>query len=190
MYQETLKLIVEHTRIVGGLEKSMEEWKDIKGWENYYQVSDLGRVRSLDRRITHNNGNQYFIKGVILKFYLDKDGYSRVNLKRNNKQKSYSVHRLVCEAYKANWDSTLEVNHLDFDRTNNNVCNLEMCTHSENVWHSTVNGRGRWDGIPSHIVQQIRQLKGYVGQRQLARLYSVARSTVSDIHNNKTRVYY
>ena len=108
----------------------IEEWKDIKGYEGLYQVSNLGRVKSLK-----------FGKERILKTGVDRYGYISVNLYKNNKRKLCKVHRLVAEAFIPNLENKPEVNHLDEDKTNNMVSNLEWCTRNENVNHGTRNKR-------------------------------------------------
>lgn len=107
----------------------METWKDIKGWEGKYQVSNLGRVKSLNYC---NTGNP-----SILKTGTDCNGYLKVTLYRNNKGKTYNVHRLVAEAFIPNPQCFPEVNHKDETRTNNNVENLEWCTRQYNLNYGT-----------------------------------------------------
>ena len=107
-----------------------EEWRDIKGYEGLYQVSNLGRVKSLIR----GTGNQFrFSKvEVILKPHLTKKGYFRLSLSKNNKRKSFQVHRLVAEAFIPNPNNYPQVNHKDENKTNNCVDNLEWCTNKYN----------------------------------------------------------
>ena len=113
----------------------MEEiWKDIKGYEGLYQVSNLGRVRSLDRYV----GN-YLFKGKIMKENLNSRGYLRLHLSMNNKQKEHKIHKLVAEAFIDNPDKLTEVNHINGIKTDNKVSNLEWCTHKENMLHAFYN---------------------------------------------------
>lgn len=106
-----------------------EIWKDILGYEGLYQVSSYGRVRSLDRYDRMN----HFLKGRILKLYTRKGGYLFVQLHLNGKGKNYLVHRLVAIAFIPNPDNLPEVNHLDEDKTNNRVENLEFCDRKYNI---------------------------------------------------------
>ena len=103
----------------------MEEiWKDIEGYEGLYQVSNMGRVRSLRRNI-------------ILKNKIESNRYERVVLSTNNIPKGYSVHRLVANAFIPNPNNYPIVNHKDENRTNNCVDNLEWCTQKYNVNYGT-----------------------------------------------------
>lgn len=115
-----------------------EIWKDIKNYEGYYQVSNLGRVRSLPRY----DSNNHRLKGRILKTTI-RSGYYNLNLSKGNKRKSYQVHRLVAMAFIPTDDYSLFINHIDINRLNNKVSNLEWCTQKENVNHSSFKMRHR-----------------------------------------------
>jgi hypothetical protein len=114
-----------------------EIWKDIEGYEGYYQVSDLGRVKRLPRgrqwpyRQTHNNIRKQHVK----------NGYLQVNLSKDNKVKWVGVHRLVAMAFIPNPNNYPQVNHIDECKTNNVVTNLEWCTQSQNQMHGTARQR-------------------------------------------------
>lgn len=110
----------------------IEEWKDIRGYEGSYQVSNLGRVRSLSRKTKAG-----FRKGMILVLMIDKFGYSLVNLSR----KSYKVHRLVAETFIDNPQGLKCVNHKDENKTNNCVDNLEWCSYEYNNNYGSRNMR-------------------------------------------------
>ena len=112
-----------------------ENWKDIEGYEGYYQVSDLGRVRSLDRVVIAINGKRFPFKGKILKPHEDRNGYLRVELhKENKKYKKEYVHRLVALAFVKNPDPDRfkEINHKDEDKKNCASENIEWCDRSYN----------------------------------------------------------
>ena len=101
----------------------IEEWKDIKGYEGLYQVSNLGRVKSKT--------------GRIRKTTFTNSGYELVVLYNNCKSKGFTIHRLVAEALLPNPENKPQVNHIDEDKTNNAVFNLEWVTAKENVNHGT-----------------------------------------------------
>lgn len=118
-----------------------EEWKDIIGYENMYQISNTGQVRSVDRIVFA--GKHYVptrIKGCIIKTRISKNGYVMVTLSNKSKTKHLYVHRLVAEAFIPNPDNKREVNHKDTNKLNNNVNNLEWTTSSENKIHAHKNG--------------------------------------------------
>lgn len=118
----------------------VEEWKDISGYEGYYQVSNLGNVKSLDRTILQNNGVTINPKGKQLKQHLNHKGYPEVNLTRGGKAKGFRIHRLVAIAFIPNTDNKPEVNHINCIKTDNSVDNLEWVTGVENIRHAFQNG--------------------------------------------------
>lgn len=105
----------------------MEQWKSVVGYEGFYEVSNKGMLRNA--------------KGILKKFHVD-HGYCYVHLHREGKHKKCLMHRLVAMAFIANPLNKRCVNHLDSNRQNNHVENLEWCTHSENNKHLYANGRG------------------------------------------------
>ena len=112
-----------------------EEWRDIKGYEGYYQVSNLGRVRSVDRYCACWSSVR-FVKGA-LKNVRPHNGYLVVDLSLNGKSKTISVHRLVAQAFIPNTDNLPQVNHKDENKQNNCVDNLEWCTCEYNIKYGT-----------------------------------------------------
>ena len=110
-----------------------EIWKDIKGYEGQYQVSNKGNVRSVDR-INHI-GSKY--SGRTLKPWYDRYGYLTVDLYKNGVRKKKRVHRLVVEAFIPNSNGFPEVNHIDEVKDNNELSNLEWCTSKYNSNYGT-----------------------------------------------------
>ncbi len=115
----------------------MEEiWKDIAGYEGKYEVSNLGRVRGVERKTTLCNQHGEFQRkehGRIKSQCMNrKDGYRNVRLYRDGKERTLYVHRLVAQAFIPNPDNLPEVNHKDEDTTNNRVDNLEWCSSKYN----------------------------------------------------------
>lgn len=137
----------------------MEIWKDVVGYEGYYQVSNLGNVKSVDRVIYSDKlhiGTKRELKGKLLKPYINKHGYLALALTKNGNEKLMRVHRLVTEAFIDNPNNYDQVNHIDGDKTNNKVENLEWCNNQYNVIHAYENG------LIKHYSRQINQydLKG------------------------------
>ena len=110
----------------------IEQWKSIKDYENY-QVSNLGRVKSLNYRHTG--------KEKILKADKDKDGYLRVVFCKNGQIKKFLIHRLVATMFIENPENKPFINHIDCNPSNNNVDNLEWCTQKENMQYASKLGR-------------------------------------------------
>jgi hypothetical protein len=110
-----------------------EIWKDILGYEGFYQVSNLGRVRSVDRIVKGKFGSIQHKKGVMLAPAINTAGYYSVALTKNAKGKAFRVHRLVAEAFIPNPSNYPIINHKDENKLNNNVNNLEWCTYSYNT---------------------------------------------------------
>ena len=116
-----------------------EIWKDIKGYEGLYQISSFGNVKSLDRYIINKNGDKQYFPGKYLTQGIS-DNYLKVILSKNNKQRTFRVHILVARAFIPNPENKPEVNHIDGNKKNNKVNNLEWNTRSENELHAYKNG--------------------------------------------------
>ena len=123
----------------------MEIWKDVVGYEGYYQVSNEGNVRSVDRQVECKNSLRVY-KGRQLVACSDDKGYIRVLLSVAGKHKSCQVHRLVATAFLPNLDDLPEVNHKDENPNNNHVDNLEWCSKPYNLSYGT----GRTRSVKSH----------------------------------------
>lgn len=112
-----------------------EIWKDVKDYEGLYQVSNIGRIKSLSRFVnTYKKGR--IKKEHILSIIDNGNGYCYVTLSKNNKHKNYFVHRLVASAFINNPNNYKEINHKDNNKKNNCVDNLEWCDRSYNVKYS------------------------------------------------------
>ena len=123
----------------------MEEiWKDIKGYEGYYMISNLGRVKSLERDVYRKDGKISYHKKEKIKIpKTTTDGYNAVVLSVNGISKTFSVHFLVADAFlsdKPNSTVKYEINHIDTNRKNNCANNLEWVSHLKNIQHSVTLG--------------------------------------------------
>lgn len=116
-----------------------EIWKDIKGYEGLYQVSNLGRVKSLKRKVYAGRGRMRWEDGGILSSYRNNgNGYKIVGLNKESKVKNKYIHRLVAEAFLENPNNLPYVNHKDENKANNCVENLEFCTAQYNCTYNNL----------------------------------------------------
>jgi hypothetical protein len=116
------------------LEKDQEIWKDVLGYEGIYQISSLGRVKSLSRK--RNDGG--ITKDIFLNPYLEKKGYFRYRLLKNKKAQKFLAHRLVAIAFVPNPLNKSSINHIDSIKTNNSSHNLEWVSVMENNCHKSL----------------------------------------------------
>ena len=115
-----------------------EIWRDIDGYEGMYQVSNLGNVKSKERRVVnHKSGATRIIYEMVMTPWDNGNGYLVVTLSDKHKRKNHYVHRLVAEAFLDREENKRYINHLDYNKYNNNVANLEWCTQLENVLYSS-----------------------------------------------------
>lgn len=116
-----------------------EVWKDIDGFEGVYQISNLGRVKSLRRYRKSKLGKNVLIEETILNGAVDAYGYKIIGLSKNGKSHRKKIHRLIAEAFIPNSENKPQINHIDGDKLNNSIENLEWCTSSENNLHKARN---------------------------------------------------
>jgi len=111
-----------------------EVWKPITDYEELYHISNYGRVKALERRVCISNKN-YFYKALILKSFVTKRGYYEVRLCSKNTSKAKKIHRLIAEHFITNPENKPQVNHIDGNRLNNEIKNLEWVNNRENSCH-------------------------------------------------------
>lgn len=157
-----------------------EVWKDIAGYEGLYQVSNRGRVKSLARNTT---------KGGILTELECRNGYVRVQTSRGNTREKFLIHRLVAQAFILNPKNKPQVNHIDGNKKNNNLKNLEWVTAKENTNHGMeigsidIKGEKHYQQkLTEKDVLEIRHLlsRGWT-QKTIGRAFGVAEGTISKI---------
>lgn len=118
----------------------MEEWKSIVGYEGFYEVSNTGIVRSVERDVIYKDGRIRRVKSRVMSQSLNSDGYMTVHLSRDGNSKRHPVHKLVAIAFVDGYVKGLEVDHIDADRTNNISSNLQWVTHEENIRRTIMRG--------------------------------------------------
>lgn len=154
-----------------------EIWKDIAGYEGLYMVSNIGNIYSC-----RNKRN--------LKLPLNASGYPHVILCDGKSRRTFKVHRIVAEAFIPNEDNKPCINHIDSNRQNNNVKNLEWCTQKENIRHAMkfgdFNTSGTNNGQNKLTVNAVKIiLKSNESQSALSRRFGVHQSTISLLVNKK-----
>lgn len=174
-----------------------EIWKDIEGFNGIYQVSNLGRVRSLDHyRNTHRNGKgRAFVKGRIMTPYKKPNGYLAYSFhnKSGVSSKKMSAQRLVATAFIPNPNNLPCVNHKDENPSNNNVDNLEWCTYAYNNAYGTARARAQATrqrkGVMKPVVKYTldgKPVERYVSVGEAARCNNTIKECISNCCVNKT----
>ena len=162
-----------------------EQWKPVVGYEGLYEVSNLGNVRKSSTK-------------KVRKPFLNRQGYARVDLWKDNKHISYTVHRLVAKAFLPNPDMKPEVNHIDENRLNNRVDNLEWCTRLENMHHGTLYERQSKsltnNSLISKAVVALDDAGNIVGEfpsmTEASRTLGISQCSISHCCSPKYKIYH
>jgi len=178
----------------------VERWRNVPGYRNYYQVSDLGRVRSLERGVYQPRAGSFLcLRGRTLNTTREFKGYLHVRLSMDGKARTWLVHTLVTLAFIGPRPEGLEIDHLNSDPSDNRLVNLEYVSSRENTRRSIE--RGRWPAarpprvsgeahggsrLTAHQVEDIRSLRGSVSGRRVAESYGVNHQTIYNIWNGQT----
>lgn len=169
----------------------MEEiWKDIQGYEWLYKVSNLGKVKSLDReRMTRNQYGAVstrIVKGKELVPFPTLTGYLEVSLYANKERRNFLIHRLVAQTFIPNIKELLEVNHIDGNKSNNRVDNLEWCTNVENQQHAIRNGLRKVKRVCQYDLNK-ELIKIWNNQYEASREMSIAQESINRCCNQKAK---
>lgn len=172
----------------------IEKWKSIKGYKSFYQVSNLGRIRSLDRLVKTHRGSR-LARGRIISQTLDADGYLILRLHKKGIGKTFKAHRLVAQAFKRNPKNKPQVNHKNGTKTDNRAVNLEWSTSSENILHALNMGlnttRGQthhWTCMSNQDVIKINELllENELTLQQIADKFKVRKGIINQIYKGES----
>lgn len=166
------------------------EWKPVVGFEQFYEVNGFGDVRSIDREVLYKDGRRRVHRGQIVQPYKNKNGYYIIRFKFNGKNYRKSLHRCVAEAWIPNPLNLECVDHINANKLDNRVCNLQWITREGNITKKIEDGtavvnRGNakldWDSVKS-----LRQYhKDGMTQKELRELFGLSKSQVSKIVLNQ-----
>ena len=162
------------------MENQVEIWKKHPKYVGI-EVSTLGRVRTLDR-VVSNEKMTRFTKGRILKQSNDKHGYLHVNISIDEKWVTKKVHRLVAQAFIPNLNNLPQINHKDNDRTNNNVSNLEWCSHSYNIQYREKFGKALNRPVFAINLTTL-EISRFGSQHEASRALGVYQSSINKVIN-------
>jgi hypothetical protein len=173
-----------------------EIWKNIPAYEGMYQVSNLGRVKTVAREVKNTAKSFRKLEEKIHTPCDNGNGYKYVTLSMSRVRSNYYIHRIVAEVFLCNCFELLEVNHIDGNKANNRVDNLEWCTRSENAKHAHKSGlnhvlKGEANPgakLTEEIVRKVRELydTGQYTQKKLAEDFGIGKGYIFHIvHRNK-----
>ena len=170
----------------------IEIWKDVVGYKGLYQVSNLGRIKSLERTVCKKAPRIVKERVLAIGKLISRKNcppYGVVSLWNNNKGKSFRVNRLVALTFNnIDYNTKLEVNHIDFNTLNNNLNNLEIVTPKENVWHSIKNNRYKYKKVNVYLEDEVKTFKNMT---ELSLFLGYSKYYVSDLlRKNKNTINY
>lgn len=166
---------------------SAPQWKPVHGYEGLYEISSLGEVRRVPRKVKCANGTVRNLRRRLLKVSLGSDGYLKIGLTKKGTRKTLHVHALVLRSFVGKRPVDKEVRHLDGDKTNNVLSNLRYGTKEENEADKRSHGN-----LPSSLnpaqVRRVRDLylQGTYTQKVLARKFGVSEDTIHNIVKGKS----
>lgn len=160
----------------------MENWKEIKGYEGYYEISNKGNVRSITRSVGARGNSLRILEGKELTPTKNPEGYLFVNLWKDSKKEIGLIHRLVATAFKDNPDNLPEVHHIDFDKENNCADNLRWISKKEN--RQLGGGEDKKRGPKFRkircvnngmVFNSIKEILDYTGLKNITPIYKVCK---------------
>lgn len=171
-----------------------EEWKDVIGYEGFYQISNMGRVKSLERNIIQwRGGNIYKRKRILIQSF-NRDGYLHVKFHKAGKKCNKSVHRLVGQYFVGNKNNYSDINHKKGVKMDNRASELEWCTKSQNTQHAYDTGLkkkllGEQTGSSKLKENQVKDIRIFIKEgvplKDIAAKFNVKYCAIWDIKNNK-----
>jgi len=166
-----------------------EIWKPIQGFEQHYQISSFGNIKSIDRVVIHSNGFKRIYHGKILNNVVATTGYLKITMSKKGVPKSKYIHVLVGLHFIPNKTKKPCINHINGIKTDNSVNNLE-CTHSENTKHSYAIGlqlpkSPKTKLFTAKQIIKIRLLNHKMSQLEIGKLYNISQPHVSAIMTNR-----
>ena len=187
------------------MRKNKETWKDIPNYVGFYQISNLGNVRSLEREITRRDGLIKRFHSQRLRPGIASNGYLTVSLSKNGIGTTYLIHRMIGDAFILNTKNKAEINHKDGNKLNNSISNLEWVSSSENSIHAHKSGliiftserrhnhsiskkgiKNPASKLTEKDIIDIKSLLETKKQKEISAIYNINQSVVSRIKNNKT----
>ncbi len=170
-----------------------EVWKDVEGYETLYQVSDLGRIKSLSRI---QSTRKIISEEIIMVGYIKPNGYKTFTLHKDKKKTTFLIHQIVAKAFIPNPDNRTQINHKDGNPLNNNIDNLEWCTQSENNFHAyrVLGKKAHFLGKVTPKAKQLQQLdlngnliKEWESISKAAKSLNIDRMGINDFCNGKSK---
>jgi hypothetical protein len=175
-----------------------EQWKDIPGYEGFYQASTSGRIRSIDRCVVQRNDSTQLKKGKILSPSINRTGYSFCALSKNNILKGFPLHKLISITFLGDTPFNYrEINHIDGVKTNNHIDNLEWTTRSKNINHAIKLGLLKYKKGEDHFSSKFSNTEMFeiMAERlsgktlvELGKKYHVFPSTISRITEKQIKL--
>lgn len=165
-----------------------EIWRDISEYEGYYQISNMGRIKSLDRSVMDKKGRNHVTVGGIMKPTPDKKtGHMRIGLWKDSKRRVLYVHRLVMETFVGECPNEMEVCHNDGDPSNNRLDNLRYDTRHENMIDASKLCRTPNQKLsPNDVIEIRKRLLNGEKQTDIAKDYGVGQYAISAINRRAT----